>query len=167
MFCDDIAVVLIDTACGNDPSYARSGIYITVPADHGTRITYTVTTDFNIVSEHCSELLYSGLYIFFTGMYDDELLIGFNIGCNGTRSHMRIISEDTVTYVVIVRCLHMIEKDNILKLYGVTYNTVGSYKSRTSYKSTMSDLSLGADYTRCSEIRRRKDLCSLMHPHIL
>ena len=80
---------------------------------------------------------------------------------------MRIVAEDTVSYIIIVRSLNMIEKDNVLELHGISYYTVGTYESRASYKGAMPYFGLWTDDARSAQISGREYLCRLVNPDML
>jgi hypothetical protein len=55
------------------------------------------------------------------------------------------ITEDGISYVVIVRSLNMIKKNNVLEFHGVSYHTVSSYQSRASDESAVTHFGIGSD----------------------
>ena len=136
-------------------------------SDDRTRIANAVAVDFNIVAEHGTELLDARLDLLGAVMNDDELLVGLDVGSDGACAHMRIVSEDTVTYIVIVRSLNVIKEDNVLKFNGIAYYAVCTDECGASDECAVADFSLGTDDARCTEICRWEDLGCLMYPDIL
>ena len=80
---------------------------------------------------------------------------------------MALIAKNGVTYVVVMRHLHIVEQNDVLQLHRITDNAVCAYECGTSYKSTVTNLRLRADDTWCTEIRAREYLRRLMHPDAL
>ena len=167
LFFYDLPTVLINAVFRNNPANTGSRIDIAVSADDCARIADRVASYFDMVSQHCAELLDAGLDVFITVMYYNEMLVRLDIGCDRSSSHMAVISEDRISDIVIVRCLDMVEEYDVLELDGIAHYTVSAYQSRTPDKSAVSDFSIRPDDTRCTEICCRKDLGCFMHPHIL
>ena len=145
---DDFAAVLVDAVFRNDSPDAGCRIDIAVPADDCSRVAYRIAAYFYMITEHSAELLDPGLDIFSSVVDYDQLLVGLDVRSDRTCAHMAVVSEDGVTYIIVVRGLNMIEKDNVLELDRVAYNTVSSDQSRSSDKSTVSDFCVRSDDAR-------------------
>ena len=57
---------------------------------------------------------------------------------------MGFIAEDTVTDIVIVRGLDVIENDDVFEFSGISYNAVFAYQCASSYESTMAHFGIFA-----------------------
>ena len=164
---DYFTAVFVDALFRHYSADAGCRIDVAVSSDDCSRVAYRVAAYLDVVAEHCSELLDAGLDLFRAVVNDYELLVGLDIGCDGSGSHVAVISEDGIAYIVVVRCLNVIEEDHVLELYGVSYNAVSSDKSRTSYECAVSYLSVRSDDAWSSEICARENLCSLVNPYVL
>jgi hypothetical protein len=58
---------------------------------------------------------------------------------------MAAITEDGISYVVIVRSLNVIKKDSILEFNRVSDYAVSSYQSGASDESAVTHFSVGSD----------------------
>jgi hypothetical protein len=108
-------------------SDAAGGIDVGVAADHRAGVQHGVAAYFNVVAQHCAYLLDASLDLLVSVLYDHQGLVGFHVGSDGAGSHMAVIAEDGIAYVVIVRSLDVIKKNDVFELHGVSYNAVSAY----------------------------------------
>ena len=80
---------------------------------------------------------------------------------------MAEVSEYGISDVVVVRCLNVIEEDDVLELHGVSHHALAAYECRASYERAVSDLCLRSDDAWLTEIRAREHLRCLVHPYML
>ena len=136
----------------DDSPYAAGGIDVGMSADHGAGIQHGVAAYFYIVAQHGADLFDAGLDLLFAVLYDHESLVGLDVGSDGACSHVAIVSEDGVANIVIVRCLNVIEEDDVLEFNRVTYYTVCANQSGASDEGAMAYFGVGSDDARCAEI---------------
>ena len=120
-----------------------------------------------MVAEHGAELLDACLDLFCSVMDHNELFVGLHIGCDGTGTHVAVMTEDRISHIVIVRSLDIIEKYDILQLYGVSYHALAADKSRASYECAVSDFSLRSYDAWSTEVSTREHLSCLVDPYVL
>lgn len=116
LFCY-IPVVFPYAVFRNDTAYAGCRINIGIAADDSARVKNGIAADLNVVAEHSAELLYAGLDLLRSVMNDYELLVCLDVGSYRTCAHVAVIAEDRIAYIVVVRCLNVIEEDDVLELY--------------------------------------------------
>ena len=151
----------------DDSPYAAGGIDVGMSADHGAGIQHGVAAYFYIVTQHGTDLLDAGLDLLFAILYDYQSLVGLDVGSDGSSSHVAVISENGVANIVIVRCLNVIEEDDVLEFDGVTYHAVCANQSGASDEGTVADFRVRSDDAGSAEICRGKYLCSLVYPDVL
>ena len=139
------AAVLPNTVFWHNAAHTGYRIYITVTADNRTRIKHAVASHFNIITKDCTDFLATGLNALFSIVNSDQQLVRLYVGCNRACTHMALIAQDRVAYVVVMWHLHVIEQNDVLQFYQVADNTVRTYKRRASYISTVTNLRLQAD----------------------
>ena len=98
-------------------------------ADHGSRIADRIAADFNIIAQHGTELFDASFHLLRPVVDDDKFLITLYVGCDGSCSHMAVIAKDAVADIIVMRCLDMVKKDDILQLHGISSDTVGTGQS--------------------------------------
>ena len=151
----------------NDSPYAAGGIDVGMSADHGAGIQHGVAAYFYIVAQHGADLFDAGLDLLFAVLYDHESLVGLDVGSDGACSHVAIVSEDGIANIVIVRCLNVIEEDDVLELDGVTHYAVCTNQSGASDEGTVADFRVRSNDAGSAEICRRKYLRCLVYPDVL
>ena len=123
------SVVLPDTILRNDTPYTGGRVNITVATNNCARIAYRIAANFDIIAEHRAEFLDAGLHLFRPVVDDYQLLIALHIAGDGTRSHMAVVAEDTVTDVIVMWGLYVIEQNHVLQFYRIPYYAVRADKS--------------------------------------
>ena len=66
---------------------------------------------------------------------------------------MAVVSEDRVSYIIVVRGLDIIEENDVLEFYGVADYALAAYECRTSDERAVSDFCLRSDDARSSDMR--------------
>ena len=79
---------------------------------------------------------------------------------------MSFIAQNRIPDIIVVRHLHLIKKNHILKLCGIAYHSSFSNQSAAADKGTVAHLGFPAHNNRPVQKRGRSDLCGLMDPHI-
>ena len=77
-----------------------------------------------MIAEHRPEFLNAGLHMLCAVMHNHELLITLNIRCDRTGSHVAVMAENGISYIIIVRGLYMIEQNDIFQLDRVADHAV-------------------------------------------
>ena len=132
--------------------HAAGGIDVGMSSYHGTGVQYAVASYFNEVAEHGSDFFDAGLDLLVSVLDYHKGLVGLDIGSDGTCSHVAAVSEDGIAYIVIVRSLNMVKKNNVLELYAVTNNTVSANQSGTSDEGSMTHFGVGPYDARGTKI---------------
>ena len=141
----DLAAVFEYAVFRNDSAYAGCWIYLRMSSDYSTRVSYGVASHVSIVSEHGTDLACACLDPLSAVLDDNILVISLYVRSNSACAHVSMISEDGVSYVVVVRSLNMVKQDYVLELSGVSDYAVSSYKSGSSDESALSYFSVRSD----------------------
>ena len=126
---NDLAVVLPYAVLRNNSANTGGRINITMTTDHGPWIADRIAADFNIIAQHGTELFDASFHLLRPVVDDDKFLITLYVGCDGSCSHMAVIAKDAVADIIVMRCLDMVKKDDILQLHGISSDTVGTGQS--------------------------------------
>ena len=139
---------------------------VAVASDHGSRISTSAAADFYFVSEHGSEFLKACLDSFVSGFYYDELFVGFDIGCDGSGSHVGFVSEDGIAHVVIVRHLYFVEQYDVLKFCRVTYDCAFADDCISADKCALADFCVLSDDRRSVDVGCLEYGCGFGDPYV-
>ena len=119
-----------------------------------------------MIAEHSSEFLDAGLDHFRSVMYNNKLLVSFHVGCNGACTHVAVVTEYRIAYIVVMRSLNVVKEDDVLQLNRVAHHALAANKSRSSYERAVSDFCLRSDDAWSSELSARKHLGRLVDPYV-
>ena len=163
----DMVPVLIDGMGRYTASDHGDRIDIGMAAYHRSRIEDRVAADIGIVAQHGADLAPAGLHLLIAVMDHDRLIVGLDIGGNGTGSHMRMDAQDTVAHIIVMGHLDQVEKDHVLKLGGVAYDRLFAHNGGTADKGALADLGFLINDAGAADVSRIKHFGALCHPDIL
>ena len=166
-FCDDMVPVLVYTVGWNDPAHTGSRIYVRAAAHDGARIEHAVAADLYVVSEHCAELLASGLDGSSGDLYGNEGLVTLYVAGYRAGTHVGLKSEHGVAHIVIMRGLDIIKEYNVFEFNAVADNGVPAYDCAAANESAVADLGAVVDYAGRAQICGREYLSVLCYPYAL
>ena len=69
-----------------------------------------------MITEHCAEFFNAGFYLFVIAINGNKRLVALEVRGNCTCACVRLIAQDTVADVVVVRNLNTVKEDRVLKL---------------------------------------------------
>ena len=122
-----VSAVFPDAVFRDHSPDAGSRIYIRVSADDSSRIEYCVAAHLNMITEHGTELLDACLDLLCSVVDYNKLLVSLHVRRDGACTHMAEMTQDRVSYIVVMRSLDVVEKYNILQLNGVAYHALAAY----------------------------------------
>ena len=96
----------------------------------------------------------------------DQLLVALNIAGNAACARMRLIAEDRVADIVVMRDLDIVKQDDIFQFRRIADNTVLADKRRTADERGVPDLGARTDDAGSCDLCGRKDLGGLVDPDI-
>lgn len=164
---DYFAVVLPDAVLRDYAAYAGCRVDVAVAADDCAGVADGVAADFYVVAEHSAEFLNSCLHVLGAVVDDDKLLIALYVRGNGACAHVAVVSENGIAYIIVVRSLNMVEKNDVLELDGVADYAVRPDQRRASDKRAVTDLCLRSDDAGRAEACGGENLCCLVNPDML
>ena len=113
-----------------------------------------MTADLRAVAEHGPEFSPPRRDFLFVRADGYIFVVGTEVGRDGTGTHVRLIAEDTVTDVVVMRCLHPVEEDRVFDFGAVPHDGVVADQGTPAEKGT------GAHFGAVSDHARRLDECA-------
>ena len=81
----------------------------------------------------------SGFDLFICAFDNNELLIGFYIGSNGTGTHMGFVSKNRVADIVVMRNLYFIKENDIFQFGGVSNDSAFADDGVSADKGTLDE----------------------------
>jgi len=123
-----------------------------VAADDGAGIQDTVAAHFHVVTQHGTEFFQPGFHFFLAVFYNDQGLIGFYIGGDGTGTHVGLIAQNAVAHIIEVGNLYIVKQNHIFQFHRVAYYTVFAHKSAAADIGTVPDFRIGSNDTGCAQI---------------
>ena len=161
------AVVLVDAVLRHHSAYAGGGVDVAVAAYDSARVADAVAAYFNVIAQHRAELLDACFYVLSAVVDNDQFFIGFDVGGDGARAHVAVVAEDGIAYVVVVRCLDVVEEYYVLELHGVADDAVSAHKGGAADERAVPDLGVGTDDAGRTQISAGEDLGGLVDPDAL
>ena len=124
--------------------------------------------DLSVVNYSTAADLYkTGDLRILTVLNNDRKLIALDVTCDGTCTHVGLISEDGVADIVIMRNLYAVEKNNVLQLGGVTDYAAFTDESGTTYERALTHFCLVTDDARSADISGSEYFGIFCDPDIL
>lgn len=84
-------------------------------ANDSSRVEDRIAADFDMIAKHGSHFLQAGLDLFVFIFDDDQCLIAFDIGGDGSSPHMGAIAQNAVAYIVVMGDLDVIKEDDVFQ----------------------------------------------------
>ncbi len=151
----------------NNTPYAARGVNTGATAENGPGIQYTVAAYLYIVTQHGTDL-FSPSGDFFPLVVDhDKGLVASDITGDAAGTHMALIAQDRVSYIIEMGHLHMIKKDNIFKLGGIAYHAFPANQRVTADKGAVANLGFVIDDAGTMDVGAGKHDCILSNPYVL
>jgi len=117
VFGDDNAAGFPDAVGGDNTPDAGGGVDIAVGPDDGAGVQDAVAADFHEVAQHGTELLEACGDLLVLALDHHQSLVGLDVGGQAAGTHVGLISQDAVAYIIIVGDLDIVEEDHVFQLY--------------------------------------------------
>ena len=160
-------LILVDAVRWDNAAHAGGRINVRAAADDRAGIEDAVAADLDVIAEHRAELLASGLDRRAGNLDGDKGLVALDVAGYRACAHVRLVAEDGVADVVIVRGLDVVEQDDVLELNGVADDCVLADDGAAADERAVADLRAVVDDAGRAEVSRGEHLCVLRHPYAL
>lgn len=154
LFSDYIVFRFIYAVRRYDAADAGYRIYIRAAANDRSRIENAVAADLNVIAEYRAELLASRFNGRIGDVHCHERLVALHVAGYRARAHVRLIAEDGVTDIVIMRHLHVIKQHDVFQLCGVADDGVFADYGAAANKRAMTNLCAVVYDAGCADVRR-------------
>ena len=100
-------------------------------------------------------------------MYLYQRLVRLYIRSNGTSSHVRLVTKNGISHIIVMRNLNIIKKNHVLQLRRIAYYCIGSDNYLSADKSAVANLRLRSDDYRPDNSCCRRNLGAFVNPDSL